>query len=72
MILPFTKANKAGEKITYWTHSSYLDEQQLQKIESDYASRSTYRNYLALLGGIVGLKVIPLIFSLQLSLLLVN
>jgi hypothetical protein len=57
MILPFTKINKAGDKVQYWTHSSFIDEEKMVGIQKDECTRKTYRNYITLLGGLVGLKV---------------
>ena len=57
MILPYSKINKTGEKIEYFTHSSYLAENELAKLRKADDTRKTYRNYLALFGLIAGFKV---------------
>lgn len=32
MIIPFTKINKGGEQLTYWTHTSFVDDEKFAEI----------------------------------------
>lgn len=57
MILPYNKTNKSGEKVKYWTHSSFVENEKFEKIIAENQTRMKYRNYLGLFGFIVGLKV---------------
>lgn len=57
MIIPYIKVNRNGEKTTFWTHSSFIDDEKILEIRKEECARKTYRNYASLLGGVIGLKV---------------
>jgi hypothetical protein len=60
MIYPYYNA---ADKITYWTHSSFIPEDKMTYANNFIDTRKWYRNYIAIFGGFLGFKVNYLISS---------